>query len=240
MPLQDIEESQDKNNLVPIEVPEDEVPEEIREAGRKAIEEQDPPKPSEERKIPRQIVGIGFVNSIKSLLLDGTSDESSALNKIVKKCINDFVLKCTKILEECVEIPSTAYSYIVFIERFGLLQQEDSTTKPGTKNIIAQSKKEFLAGKILNLYIARNKDFAEDEVFKEYIHNSLLDENKKEKNIEILSNMFGKGLFPDITIWYNFNDDEGKWQYVYSISAPEGTLKQEINNQQDNEQQDKS
>lgn len=214
------------------------LPEELR----KRKEEQEKTESEEPMRYPRQIVGIGFVSSIRSLLMEGTSDESSALEKIVNKCVDDFVLKCTKILEDCTEIPSTAYTYVVFMERFGWLQQEDSTTKPGTRNIIAQSKKDFIAKKILDLFAFKNKYLSsievEKTVFAKYFHSELLDKGKNEKNISVISNMFGKDLFPNLNIWYNYNEDIGKWQYVYSISAPEGSLKTEENKEKETEKEE--
>jgi len=176
---------------------------------------------------PRQIVGIGFVPSIKGVLADEEADENSAIEKIADKCIHDFVLKCVTILEECAEIPSTAYTYVTFMERFAWLQQEDSTTKAGTRNILVKNKPEVMASKILDLYQLKNeyvlRENSRNLDISDYFHEDLLYANGKpsrDRAISALTKMFGKDLFPEINVLYNYNDREDSWQYVYSIVAP--------------------
>lgn len=198
----------------------------------------DPDAPSnqqEEKENPRQIVGFGTIPSIKKFLLDDGSDERAAIEKIANKCINDFAIKCATIIDTCVDIPASPYTYIMFMERFGWVQQQDMTTQEGTRSLVVTSdRKDFIENKILEAYQVRNAAYLIDKNNKNnfnfsipksqwsnYANIELLDcGNNKTKALDKIRNMFGKNLFPALAFWYNFNEYDNEWQYTYTIVPP--------------------
>ena len=187
-------------------------------------------KPEEHKKEKRQIVFFSSLPSIKKFLLDEESDERAAIEKMVKICINDFALKCAVLIEDSVLIPSSAYTYVTFMERFGFLQQEDSTTEETARSISAKIEDPSVYEKILEACMSR-RPWLFDEVAEEdrldiewsnYVDKDLLKAEKIAKSK--ISKMFGVGTFPELKIWYNYSDVANTWQFVYSIAAPKDKL----------------
>ena len=202
-----------------------EVLEEIQD---QPVEETQESKEDDKRPESRVIVGFGSIKSIRKYLLDGSGDEQAAIEKMANKCVNDFALKCACILETCAEAPSSVYTYVMFNERFGWLQQEDITTKEGTKMMVLSNEQDFIPTKIREAYLLKNKwvtnaadalkEEGEDFIWSSYFIYDLL-KGTKEQGLKVVRNMFGANLFPKIVIWYNFNEDTNEWQYAYSIIA---------------------
>ena len=168
---------------------------------------------------PRQIVGFGSVSSIRKFLIDGSSDEESAIKNIAKKCMDDFVVKCVRILESFAEAPSSVYTYVIFLERFAWLQQDDITTKDGTREIaVFSNEDEYVIDKIYDLYNADNSNHANIEKLEGLFDPDLIGDSQTAK--KKIAKMFGEGMFPNIVFWYNYNEELNIWQYAYSIVTP--------------------
>lgn len=234
-----IEEIDDKKKEEKIEEPV-EVTDSIKEEKHPPLNPDETAQHEEERKQPRQIVGFGSIPSIKNFLLDDGSDERAALEKIANKCINDFAIKCATIIDTCVDIPSSPYTYIMFMERFGWVQQQDMTTMEGTRSMtITADRKDFIENKILEAYQVKNAayiiakanknnldlvDTISRSQWSNYVNVELLDcGHNKDRALGKITNMFGKNLFPTIAFWYNFNENDNEWQYTYTIIPPERT-----------------
>lgn len=187
-------------------------------------------KPEENKKEKRQIVFFSSLPSIKKFLLDEESDERAAIEKIIKICINDFALKCAILIEDSVLIPSSAYTYVTFMERFGFLQQEDSTTEETARFISARIEDSATYEKILEACMSRrpwlfNEVPDEEKLDIEWTNYFDKDFLKAEKIVKSkISKMFGVGTFPELIIWYNYSDVANTWQFVYSIAAPKDKL----------------
>lgn len=187
-------------------------------------------KPEEPKKEKRQIVFFSSLPSIKKFLLDEEADERAVIENIIKTCINDFALKCAVLIEDSVLIPSSAYTYVTFMERFGFLQQEDSTAEDSARFISVKIEDSSTYEKILEACMSR-RPWLFDEVGEEdrldiewtnYFDKDLLKSEKAAKSK--ISKMFGVGTFPELEIWYNYSDVANTWQFVYSIVAPKDKL----------------
>ena len=217
----------------------DQVFQDKREEAEVASRTQQAPEvrePKDKERTSRQIVGFGTIPSIKNLILDDGTDEIAAVEKMINKCLNDFAVKCATIISSCAEMPSSPYTYIMFIERFGWIQQEDATSREGTKSIVISTdqsctieKKVVEAYQVMNAsYYITKKDAELAEtlttsMWHSYANVDLLEHtNDKSKAISLVKDMFGKGHFPDLVLWYNFNDDDNEWQYTYSIAPAQG------------------
>ena len=186
-------------------------------------QEEKEPSEGEKTILPRQILGFGSIPSIKSLLVDGdSSDEEEAIKKIAKKCMDDFIVKCVRLIETCAEVPSSIYTYVMFLERYAWIQQEDSTMMKGNKEVIVSSDGgEYVSSGIYNMYYADNHRLSLSKELDGMFDKDLL--GTKEQAKEKIKNMFGPGFFPNIVLWYNYNEKDSIWQYAYSIKAPNQT-----------------
>lgn len=202
----------------------------ITEETPKEEQKEEAPEQEEKKRKPRQIVGFGSVSSIKKFLLDGSSDEESAVKNIAKKCMDDFAVKCVRILESFSEAPSSVYTYVMFLERFAWLQQDDITTKEGTRELVVTSKEgEYAINRIYDLYFADNSHYKGVQKLEGLFDPDLMSDSQTAK--KKIAKMFGEGLFPNIMFWYNYNEELNIWQYAYSISTPKTEGRQDHGNE---------